>query len=148
MGLKFRQYVLVGNENSWKIGLNNKIWGFKETNYGLWNKTREGEFLMFYVTSPISKIIGVGQVEKKYIDDLIVWPEEKFANRSLWKYKFKLKILKTVSYDNGISKPNDLMLNVGRKVLGKNQFLSLLQEADKKWKSNLTEIFQKSDFKN
>ena len=138
----------MGDENSWKIGLNNKIWGFKDTNFGLWNKTREGEFVIFYVTAPVSKIIGVGQVEKKYVEESIIWPEEKFANRSLWKHKFKLKILKTVSYDKGIPKPNNLMLNVGRKVLEEDQFLLLLKEADKKWGSNIMELFQKSNFKN
>lgn len=139
---------MVGDEDAWKIGLSKKIWGFQETNSGLWNKTREGEFLMFYVTFPISKFIGVGQLEKKYVDDSIIWSEEEFANRSIWKYKFKLNILKTVTFNMGIPKPNNLMLNVGRKVLEQSQFLSLLKEADDKWKSNLMEIFQKSNFKN
>ena len=60
-----KYYILVGDEENWKISIKNKIWGFSERNKGSWNKTKPGEYLAFYVTSPIKKIIGFGIVKGK-----------------------------------------------------------------------------------
>ena len=147
INLKIRQYILVGDQNSWDVALENKVWGFKEKNFGLWNKTKEGEFVLFYVTGPISKIFGMGQIEKKVVEQTLLWDEEKLANKPLMKYRFKLKILEKIPFDNGIPRPNNIMLNTGRKVIEQNQFLILLKTADKKWGTDLTAIFNKSKSK-
>lgn len=145
---KYRQYVLIGDVEAWEVGLKHKIWGFTEQNQGLWNKTKEGEFILFYVTAPISRIFGVGQIEKKYVDDKVLWKMEKLAEKSLWKYRLKLKILQSESHDKGIPRPDEIMFNTGRKLLTQDQFLSMLKDLDSKWNSNLTKVFKKSEFKN
>ena len=52
-----RYYILVGDEGTWKIALQHLQWGFSQKNIGLWNTINEDEFVAFYVTKPIQKII-------------------------------------------------------------------------------------------
>lgn len=45
------------------------------------------------ISVPISKIIGFGKITQKFINDEIVWPDERMMGRSIWKYKLKLNII-------------------------------------------------------
>ena len=48
-----RHYILIGDEDSWKIALKHQQWGFTQKNRGNWNTIKEGEKVAFYVTTPI-----------------------------------------------------------------------------------------------
>jgi len=74
---ELRYYLLVGDEENWEISIKEKIWGFTDNSKGMWNTTKKGEFLAFYVTSPVKKIIGFGKVSEKFIDDKLLWNDEK-----------------------------------------------------------------------
>jgi len=59
-------WILTGNEENWETALNSNIWGVRKGNLvRYWEKLNKGDFLFFYVKSPITGIIGVGEVESK-----------------------------------------------------------------------------------
>lgn len=136
-----RYYILVGDEVTWKISLENKIWGFNEKTKGLWNKSNIGDYLAFYVILPIRKIIGFGRIKEKYIDESLIWYDEKIFNRSLWKYRISFDGQYTIKdWGNGIEVPHDIILNTGRKVVKEYTFKKLIANAEKKWNVNITNL--------
>ena len=60
-----RYYILVGDDSAWKISLTKKVWGFTEKTKGSWNKSYSGDYIAFYVTKPLGKIIGFGKIIEK-----------------------------------------------------------------------------------
>lgn len=136
-----RYYILVGDRRTWQTSLQNKIWGFSEGAIGSWNTSKAGDYAAFYVKSPWKKIIGFGVFGKKFIDDNLIWPDEKIFGRAIWKYRIKLKpISVTDVWKDGVTVPTELMLNTGRKVIPKQLFLSLVNEADKKWDTGIRSV--------
>lgn len=136
-----RYYILVTEESNWKKSFEKNIWGFSEKTKGYWNTIQAGEFVAFYVTAPVTKIIGFGKVVKKYVEDNLFWPDEILFDRSLWKYKLKFDVIYLLDdYANGIKPPLTLVLNVGRKVIPEEEFLNLAKIADAKWNSNIEKI--------
>lgn len=129
-----RNYILVGDEKTVKIALDNLQWGFSEKSKGLWNKSEIGEEIAFYVTKPIQKIIGFGVIQNKIVDNKLIWPDELFFKKSLWPYRFQLKLFLNIeNWDEGVKPPLNMMLNVGRKVIEKKEFLKLKASAKKSW---------------
>ena len=138
-----RYYLLVGDEETWNISLKKNLWGFSQKTKGLWNTTNIGDYVGFYVTSPIKKIIGFGIIKNKFIGTDIVWKDEKLFERPFWNYRMEFDIIYVVdSWINGIKSPQGIMLNTGRRVLEKKIFFNLIKIAEKQWKVNL-----KSNFK-
>lgn len=137
-----RYYLLVGDENAWKVGIDKQVWGFSLRNIGLWNTTKVGDFVAFYVTSPTKKIIGFGIIREKFDDESLLWNEEKFGRKSIWKYKLRFDTVHVIkNWSDGLLVPKNIMLNVGRKVVSKELFESLIKEAEKKWKTDLRTSF-------
>ncbi len=135
-------YVLVGEEESWKCAIEFKVWGFQEKTKGLWNTINKNDCLAFYVTSPISKIIGFGKVADKYIDSSILWPDEKIFGKALWIYRLRLDICFIIkSWTEGIVIPSSIMLNTGRKIITEGLFKNLLLETEKKYNVNISTFF-------
>jgi hypothetical protein len=127
-----RYYILVGDEGTWKIALKNLQWGFSQKNIGLWNTINEDEFVAFYVTKPIQKIIGFGKITEKFITKSIIWPDEKFFKKSLWGNRIRFEMLSGVkNWNDGIDPPINTMLNIGRKVIEKGVFEELIKNAEK-----------------
>ena len=136
-----RCYILIGEELNWTVAFENQVWGFKENSKGSWNTTKPGDLLAFYVTRPIQKIIGFGVVKGKFIDNKILWNDEKCYKRSLWNYKISFDpFYNCKNWDRGITLPHGYLLQVSRKVIPKDFFFELVTKADFKWH---TKIFQK-----
>lgn len=133
-----KHYILIGDQYTWKIALPNNIWGFKEKSKGYWKACNIQDYLAFYVTSPIKTVIGFGIIRDKLIDENIVWLDEKMFGKSIYKYRIRFDILHVIKdRQKGIEIHNNIILNVGRKLIDKNMFLSLVTEADSTWKTNL-----------
>jgi hypothetical protein len=136
---KRRFYILTGDQETWNTSLQYKIWGFSERTRVLWNKSSTGDFAAFYVTSPVSKIIGFGKLTRKFIDEELTWPDEKLFKTPIWKYRIRFDILCLIdNWTNGISVPEHIMLNTGRKVVDKDTFSFILKRANKKWQKKLS----------
>ena len=135
---ELRFYILVGEKANWKISLEHNIWGFSETSKGLWNKSDKSELVAFYVTRPEKKIVGFGEIIEKFIDENLLWDDEKRFQRCLWKYKLKFKIIyKIDDFSCGISVPNNMILRSSRTIIDKETFLNFVKDADEKWETEL-----------
>jgi len=122
-------YVLVGNRRTWKVSLEKKVWGFTEQTKGFWNTSEKEDRVLFYVTSPTKKIIGFGKFGKKFVDEEIIWPEEKLENKVIWKYKIKIKISDTVNqWNDGISLPKKIIVIQGRTKIQGHEFEKIIQQ--------------------
>lgn len=129
-----RQYILVGDKETWDVAIKNSQWGFTQKNRGLWNTTSVNDLVLFYVTKPIKKIIGYGIIKEKFESEDFLWPDEKTFERSLWKYRLRFEINQIVEdWDDGIEPPSNMMLNIGRKVIGKDTCDELLKKIGKKF---------------
>ncbi len=147
-----RYYLFIGDEQSWKISLKENIWGFKATgvSFGSWNKSNVGDYIAFYVTTPIKKIIGFGNIIEKFIDRKITWPDEKFVNKPIFSNRLKFEVMFLIEHwKEGINPPSNMMLNSGRKVLSKDVFEILINQAEKSWgKFFKKNLIKKDDVKN
>ena len=136
-----RYFILIGSQENWKTSLTHNLWGFAETSKGSWNKTNPDDLLVFYVMLPVRKIIGFGRVGKKFINDNLVWDEERKSNESIWKYKFEIKPSYVCKdWKDGIELP-PMMLATSRKVIDKDVFAKLVKKADSSWKTSLFKEF-------
>ena len=59
-------WILTGSLENWDIGIANSLWGVKKILKPKWDNLEIGDFLFFYVTRPISGIIGIGKVTNKF----------------------------------------------------------------------------------
>lgn len=138
MKSEIRCYILVSDEKTWNTALEKNIFGFSERSKGLWNTSNKGDYLAFYVTRPIKKIIGFGIITEKFIDDKLVFPDEKIFKRALWNRRIHFKTLHVSDdWSNGLSVPSEIILNVGRKVISRPTFVNFLKSGDSKWNTNL-----------
>ena len=137
-----RYFVLIGSSDNWKISLSHNLWGFTEKSKGLWNKTNSKDFLAFYVTLPVGKVIGFGHVGKKFISDDIIWNDEKLFKKSIWKYKFEIiPSYVCENFEDGVELPY-MVLGTSRKSIDEETFAGLVKKADSEFSTNLfTEFF-------
>jgi len=133
-----RFYILVGDKENWEISIEKKLWGFTKKSKGEWNTTKPNDLVAFYVTSPVKKIIGFGIVTDKLSNEDLVWMDEKRFKRSLWQYKIHFDIFHVCKdWKEGINIPSTIFLQVSRRVIKKDVFLKLVNEADTKWNSTI-----------
>lgn len=86
-------WLVVGAKKNWITAFNYKnIWGLKNTQRHLWEHLNEDDKAIFYVTSPVSGIIGHGIVKTKFIQDKPLWPEEIERNEVIWPLRFDFNI--------------------------------------------------------
>jgi hypothetical protein len=129
---------LVGDSETWRYSLKKNLWGFSEHFRGYWNTSKPDDYLAFYVTSPIKKIIGFGKIEKKFVDQSISFPDELLMGRPIWIYRYTYRKIVTIDeWDKGISPPPGIMLNVGRKLIDYSTFQTLIIRAEQKWKKKI-----------
>jgi hypothetical protein len=131
-------FIFVGSEDAWQVALKEGQWGFKETTKGYWNTIKNGDLVAFYVTSPIKKVIGFGRIRNKFVDEKLIWPDEKLFKRSIWKCKVTFEKLAVCNeWANGIEAPSNMILIQGRKTIDKDLFLSLVKAGDSKWNTEI-----------
>jgi predicted RNA-binding protein len=85
-------WILSGSKENWEKGSVESIWGVKEGLKSSWEKLKPGDILLFYVTSPISGLIGFGRLETKFKQDKPLWPDELMKNEVIYPFRFEFKI--------------------------------------------------------
>lgn len=88
-------WLVVGTEKNWKVAFEtNNIWGLKKFRElsALWNMLREGDGLLFYVSKPVSGIVGFGHVAAKFKQTNPLWPEEIRRKEVIWPLRFEFDI--------------------------------------------------------
>jgi len=133
-----KYFIYVGDEDSWNTAFTKNLWGYPNKYGTSWSKLNVGDFLAFYVTAPLSKVIGFGRVSDKFIDDSLFWRDEKLFKRSLWKYKVKFdQIFVTNDWKNGVQTPPKFMLKGGRIPISEELYLKLIKNAEKLWNTEI-----------
>lgn len=133
-----RFYFLVGNNESWKVSISNGLWGFNEKTRGLWELIESGEYVGYYVTNPLKKIIGFGKFGEKFENSELVWKQEIESNESIWRYKIKLNHLFVVkTWDEGLPLTTKVNVRSSRPVIKKEDFVKYVKEGEKSWNIDL-----------
>ena len=130
---EIRYYILVGDVRNWTTALENKVWGFTPNAKGFWNTVKEGDLLAFYATLPVKKIFGFGKVSEKFVDDRVLWNDEKIFKRVLWPYRIRFKILfLQEDWEKGEQVPSGIILRSPRVRIDEQLFYKILQQTEKK----------------
>ena len=88
-----RQYwMLPGNAENWSKALARGVWGFGSRSMHLWRRLQPGDTLFFYVTRPISGVVGLGNAGAKEEALEPLWPNEMDAGEVLYPLRFRLHI--------------------------------------------------------
>jgi predicted RNA-binding protein len=93
-------WLVVGSPHNWKTAFEHKnIWGLKQTQRHLWDRLNERDVLLFYVTSPVSGIIGHGTVRTKFRQDQPLWPQEIKEKEVIWPLRFEFNVERCLPLD-------------------------------------------------
>lgn len=91
---------MVGSPQNWRTAFKQKnIWGLRQTQRHLWESLSETDTLFFYVTSPVSGIIGHGTVRIKFHQDQPLWPQEIKENKVIWPLRFEFNVERCLPLD-------------------------------------------------
>lgn len=88
-------WLLVGTERNWKFSFENgNLWGLKDfrESHALWNLLHEGDKVLFYVSQPVTGIVGIATVTTKFKQTNPLWPEEVRRDVVLWPLRFEFDI--------------------------------------------------------
>jgi len=89
-------WVLTGTEENWDVAFNQNKWGARPGLRKSWEKISEGDLLVFYATSPISGVIGLGKVTKKKEEDAPYWPDEIREKKVIYPFRFYFDVIHRV----------------------------------------------------
>jgi hypothetical protein len=132
-----KNWLLIGVKENWEKALSQPvpIWGLKHRYQKEFQNLDTGDIVWFYITSPISGVIGVGTIKDKYIDNInLVWSEEFFKKEVIWPLRFRIQVLKTIHPEfwetqNIKVKDFNLIWRIGFQLLSKEQSIELLQRS-------------------
>lgn len=93
-------WLVVGSPHNWQTAFEHKnIWGLKQTQRHLWDRLDERDVLLFYVTSPISGIVGHGTVRTKFRQNQPLWPQEIKDEKVIWPLRFEFNVERCLPFD-------------------------------------------------
>ena len=81
-------WLLAGSLENWDRAISDNVWGVREGLKRFWDQISIGDILVFYATSPVSGVIGIGKVESKLKQDKPLWPDEVRENKVIYPYRF------------------------------------------------------------
>src|SRR4030042_384834 len=108
-----RFWVLGGKPENWESALKDEIWGLIPKFAGKWKYLQEGDWLFFYVTSPVVGIMGVGKVQAKFKQNKPLWPDEVLQKQVLYPFRFEFKSEYIVSVQEWKTKRIRVQLPIG-----------------------------------
>jgi len=144
MATKF--WVSSGYPENWEAAIKDKVWGVRTHLKNYWKNLSKGDILAFYVTSPISGIIGFGKITKIFEQDTPLWPEEKAKGEVIWPFRYNFDIIYCLpkakwKTDKIFIKDIKLPIQAGLSaVTNKEAIATLLQRADTSWETKLSKL--------
>jgi len=87
-------WLLPGNVENWSLGVERRIWGLRDSprSRSIWRTLESGDYLYFYVTRPISGVVGVGRVGAKFMGAEPLWPDEIEEGKVIYPLRFEFEI--------------------------------------------------------
>ena len=146
-------WILVGNEESWETALQDSIWGAKKNLKNRWDKIEKGDILVFYISRPVSGIVGFGRVETKFKQNKPLWKDEIRGNKVIYPFRFEVKI----DYALPINEWRQRKINIGdlhvstwagiNSLPSKEKFANLMRKSQEQWNFSYKEILLKEEKK-
>lgn len=89
-----QHWILPGDSNNWLLGIERKVWGVRDrpSLRRVWTSLKPGDLLYFYVTRPISGVVGMGKVLAKFEGREPLWPDELQARTVIYPLRFEMEI--------------------------------------------------------
>jgi len=90
-----KSWLVVGWPINWHTAFNyGFIWGMKASQRSLWEEIHsDSDLVFFYVTAPVSGVVGAGLVRTKLQQLSPLWPEERERNEVIWPLRFEFDVL-------------------------------------------------------
>lgn len=132
-------WILVGNEENWETALQDEIWGARKNLENRWEKIEKEDILVFYVSRPVSGIIGFGTTETKFKQNKPLWKDEIRANKVIYPFRFEFRIdyaLPPKDWRNKRINIRDLHVSTWAGVNSlpsREKFAKLVERAEKEW---------------
>jgi len=148
-----RVWILVGSEENWKTALQDSIWGVKKNLKNLWDKIEKGDILVFYVSRPVSGVIGFGTVETKFKQNVPLWKDEIRVNKVIYPFRFEFRVdyaLPLNEWRNKQISVRDLHIptRAGINSLpSKEKFVNLMKKSEEQWNFSYKEMILKEEKK-
>jgi len=142
-------WILSGTEGNWDIAFKENKWGARVNLKLRWNQLTPGDILVFYVTAPISGIIGFGRLTRKAEEKTPYWPDEIRQKRAIWPFRFYFDVIHKLPDSDWKEKRviiRDFKLTYRsgiNRVANKEIIPLLLERANKVWDVNLTNFTNK-----
>jgi len=139
-------WVLSGSLENWDRGISDKIWGVREGLKFWWQELSKEDKLFFYVTSPISGVIGVGKVTNKFEQKEPLWPDEIRSNKTIYPYRFEFEVEYVIPKpewkEKAISLKNiNLNYRAGLNIAkNKEEIKKLAEKIEENWKIKIEEL--------
>src|SRR5439155_15460932 len=90
-------WVAVGSPEHWQLAFDQGgIWGLIESHEPQWKRLSRGDLIFSYAKSPISGLVGLGQVTKTFRQNVPLWPPEVQSNKVIWPLRFEFDVLQLV----------------------------------------------------
>jgi hypothetical protein len=88
-------WLAVGTPANWHTAFDYAgIWGLKNSQRHYWESLQENtDLLFFYVTTPVSGVVGYGLIRNKLHQTTPLWPEERARNELIWPLRFEFDVL-------------------------------------------------------
>ncbi len=86
-------YIAPGTSENWLVAFTKgNIWGLPEDRDPAWESLQSGDIVFFYVESPISRVVGYGQILDKFYDRSPFFADD-YGEVSRWPRRFKFQIV-------------------------------------------------------
>jgi len=141
-------WISVGTPENWETAISGNIWGVVEGLKSTWEKLQKGDILLFYATSPIKGVIGVGRIKNKFKQDKPLWAKEIKENRVIWPYRYDFEVeflLPRSDWENKKVSITGLNVNIrsGLNFIKDREAVKiLLQRMDEAWNTELIRLVE------
>ncbi|WP_202318470.1 EVE domain-containing protein [Archaeoglobus neptunius] len=119
-------WVFSGSPVNWKVALKEMKWGLKKKHEKIWKRIRSGDYVLFYVTRPYSRIIGFARVKKIVEEDLPLWPDEIKEHEVKYPLRIIFEKVKIIEDWNKGLKPSKLNVRHGINPIYERQELETI----------------------
>lgn len=106
-------WILCGKPEHWSIALKDEIWGLIPKFRGKWRHLQIGDWLFFYVTAPVTGVVGLGRVEAKFKQNQPLWPDELAKKEVLYPFRFEFESEYVLPEDKWAVKRIKIRLPIG-----------------------------------
>ena len=87
-------WIAVGSAEHWQLAFDQGgIWGLVESHEPQWKRLTRGDMVFCYAKSPISGLVGYGQVTKTFRQNVPLWPPEVRENKVIWPLRFEFDLI-------------------------------------------------------